>query len=59
VFNLTKEGLVLSEIADGVDLERDIFGKMEFRPIVSKNLKKMDPRLFRPGKMGLNNGINS
>ncbi len=56
VFSLTKEGLVLTEIADGVDLERDIFGKMEFKPIVSPDLKKMDPRLFRPEKMGLNNG---
>jgi propionate CoA-transferase len=58
VFNLTKEGLVLTEIADGVDLERDIFGKMEFKPIISPDLKKMDPRLFRPEKMGLNNGTN-
>ena len=53
VFVLTSEGLVLTEIAGGVDLERDILGKMEFKPIVSKDLKRMDPRLFRPEKMGL------
>ncbi|NLA87289.1 MAG: hypothetical protein GX847_08425 [Clostridiales bacterium] len=60
VFNLTSEGLVLTEIARGVDLERDILGKMEFKPIVSKELKLMDPRLFRLEKMGLdkdNGGI--
>ncbi len=59
VFNLTSEGLVLTEIARGVDLECDILGKMAFKPIVSKELKLMDPRLFRPEPMGLNkeNGI--
>ena len=55
VFRLTPEGLELIEIAEGVDLEKDVFGKMEFRPRVSPNLKKMDPRLFRPGIMGLKN----
>lgn len=53
VFRLTSAGLELIEIADGVDLERDIFGKMEFRPLVSSELKRMDPRLFRPEPMGL------
>ncbi len=55
VFRLTPEGLELIEIAEGVDMEKDVFGKMEFRPKVSPNLKKMDPRLFRPGVMGLKN----
>ena len=53
VFNLAQDGLVLTELADGVDLERDICGKMEFRPIIAPDLKPMDPRLFRPEKMGL------
>ena len=53
VFRLIPEGLELIEIAEGVDLEKDVFGKMEFRPKVSPELKKMDPRLFRPGLMGL------
>jgi len=47
VFKLTKEGLELIEVADGVDLNKDVLDKMAFKPIVSKNLKKMDPRLFR------------
>ncbi|NLT14844.1 MAG: 3-oxoacid CoA-transferase [Clostridiales bacterium] len=53
VFNLTSEGLVLTEIAGGVDLQKDILDKMEFRPIISRDLKQMDPRLFYPERMGL------
>jgi propionate CoA-transferase len=53
VFELSKKGLVLTEIAPGVDLERDILAHMEFKPIVDPNLKKMDPRLFSEALMGL------
>ncbi|SHI17010.1 propionate CoA-transferase [Sporobacter termitidis DSM 10068] len=60
VFRLTKDGLVLTEIAPGVDLEKDVLGRMEFAPIVSPELKTMDPRLFGEAKMGLapNSGRN-
>jgi propionate CoA-transferase len=47
IFELTGEGLVLTEIAPGADLQRDILDKMEFSPIISKALKPMDARLFR------------
>lgn len=53
VFRLTPEGLELIEIAPGADLERDILAHMEFRPLVSPELKTMDERLFRPEQMGL------
>ena len=52
VFKLTKDGVMLTEIAPGVDLEKDIFNQMGFRPIVSKDLKVMDERIFKPGRMG-------
>lgn len=52
VFQLTAEGLELIEIAPGIDLERDILGKMEFRPQIGANLKTMDARIFTPGRMG-------
>jgi len=55
VFTLIPEGLMLIEIAPGVDLQKDILDKMEFKPIISPNLKKMDIRLFREAKMGLAN----
>ncbi|MCL1849007.1 MAG: acyl CoA:acetate/3-ketoacid CoA transferase, partial [Clostridiales bacterium] len=37
VFKLEKEGITLTEIAPGIDLEKDILSKMEFKPIVSKD----------------------
>jgi len=52
VFRLVKDGVMLAEIAPGVDLERDIIGKMGFEPIISDDLKIMDPRIFIPGRMG-------
>lgn len=53
VFRLTKEGLELIEIAPGIDLEKDIFAHMDFRPIVSANLITMDSRIFRDSVIGL------
>lgn len=53
VFELGAEGLVLTEIAPGVELEKDILAHMDFKPVISQNLKKMDSRLFRQEKMGL------
>ena len=52
VFKLTKEGVMLTEIAPGVDLEKDILGQMGFKPIISKNLKVMDERIYIAGRMG-------
>ena len=34
VFRLTHEGLELLELAQGIDLQRDILDQMEFSPIV-------------------------
>jgi propionate CoA-transferase len=56
VFRLTEEGLVLIEIAPGVDLEKDILAHMEFEPIVSPDLKLMDEKIFRAEPMGLKIG---
>jgi propionate CoA-transferase len=53
VFRLTGEGIVLTEIAPGVDLEKHILAKMEFKPLVAKDLKTMDQRIFRDQPMGL------
>jgi propionate CoA-transferase len=48
VFNLENGNLVLTEIAPGVDLHRDILGMMEFKPQISPKLKAMDSELFQP-----------
>ncbi len=54
VFGRNEAGrLQLTEVAPGIDLERDIFAQMQFRPDVSPALKEMDERIFRPESMGL------
>jgi propionate CoA-transferase len=53
VFELDDDGLVLTEIAPGVDLERDVLGRMAFRPRIARDLRLMDECLFRTGPMGL------
>lgn len=53
VFKLTPEGLLLIEIAPGVDLDKHILAKMEFKPLIAEDLKLMDSRIFRDQPMGL------
>jgi propionate CoA-transferase len=53
VFRLCPEGLELVEIAPGVDLEADILAHMDFRPVMTRPPRPMDPRIFRDGPMGL------
>jgi len=43
----------LIEIAQGIDLQKDVLDQMEFAPVISPRLKQMDPRIFRPGKMSI------
>ena len=52
VFRLTDGGLALTEIAPGIDIERDILAHMDFAPVVG-NVVEMDGRIFRPERMGL------
>ncbi len=54
VFQLRPEGLTLVEVAPGVDVEREILERMEFRPAIASDLKIMDVRIFRRSPMGLN-----
>ncbi|BAK47312.1 hypothetical protein CXIVA_13460 [Clostridium sp. SY8519] len=51
VFRLTEDGLLLTEIAPGVDLQKDILEQMEFKPLIAENLELMDERIFREEKM--------
>lgn len=53
VFKLTSRGLELTEIAPGIDLQKHILEKMEFKPVISKHLKEMDPKIFENTKMNL------
>lgn len=54
VFELREEGVVLTEIAPGINLQTQILDLMEFAPIISRDLKQMDQRLFcENGPFGL------
>jgi propionate CoA-transferase len=53
VFILGEEGLELTEVAPGVELERDIISRMEFRPRVSSTLEAMSRDVFAPGMTGM------
>lgn len=53
VFELRDGGLVLTEIAPGVELESQVLAQMDFVPAVSPDLREMDPRIFAEGLMGL------
>lgn len=53
VFELNENGVVLTEIAPGVDLEKDILARMEFKPDIRQPLKMMDDKIYREAPMGL------
>ena len=53
VFELRKEGLTLVEIANGIDIEKDILNNMEFKPIFAKEIKFMNKEIFLNKPMGL------
>lgn len=53
VFELHPDGIVLTEIAPGLDLESDVLAHMEFRPKISDNLAQMDPRYFADEPLSL------
>ncbi|KSV86503.1 CoA-transferase [Sinorhizobium fredii USDA 205] len=53
VMKLTPEGIVLTEIAPGVDLQAHILDQSEFPLIVSDKLKVTDAALFHEAPIGL------
>ncbi|MGL6181581.1 MAG: acyl CoA:acetate/3-ketoacid CoA transferase [Aestuariivirga sp.] len=53
VLKLTPEGIVVTEIAPGVELQANILDQAEFPLIVSPALKQMEAGLFRPDVMGM------
>lgn len=53
VFEIKPEGLTLTEIAPGVDLQKDILDQMEFKPVIAEDLKEMPSQAFKDGLMNL------
>ena len=56
VFRLGEHGMILEEIAPGIDLDKDICSKMNFMPIKGK-VKEMDERIFNDGKMEVKDSL--
>ena len=56
VFELKEDGLHLTEIAPGIDLQTQVLDLMEFEPVVDEDLKLMDERIFKDEVMGLKQG---
>jgi acyl CoA:acetate/3-ketoacid CoA transferase len=53
VLKLTRDGLIVTEIAPGADLRSHILDQAEIPLKVAPELKTMDARLFRPEPVGL------
>jgi propionate CoA-transferase len=53
VFSLGPDGLVLDEVAPGIDIQTQVLDLCDFPVEVSPNIAIMDDRLFREERMGL------
>jgi len=53
VIRLLPEGLTVTEIAPGIDLDRDVLAQAAIPLRVASDLTLMDERIFRPEPMGL------
>jgi propionate CoA-transferase len=47
VFELTSRGIELTEVAPGIDVERDVLAQMRFPPVVNR-VRAMPASVFRP-----------
>jgi len=53
VMKLTAEGLMVIEVAPGIDLEKDVLAQAEFPLLVADKVGVMSPALFTDALMGL------
>ncbi len=53
VMRLMEDGLMVTELAPGLDLQRDVLDQAATPLMVSPDLREMDARLFQPELMGL------
>ncbi|ELY81976.1 acyl CoA:acetate/3-ketoacid CoA transferase [Natrinema gari] len=57
VFELSPEGLVLTEIAPGLDPETGVIDEMGFEPLVADELAEMEPQLFVDDPLDLTDAV--
>ncbi|MEG2215089.1 MAG: CoA-transferase [Oscillospiraceae bacterium] len=53
VFEMLPQGLTLTEIAPGIDLQTQVLDLISFKPLIAADLKLMDERIFRDAPMGI------
>jgi propionate CoA-transferase len=53
VFRLAADGVVLVEVAPGIDIEADVLARAAFPIRVASDVAVMDPRLFRAEPIGI------
>ena len=53
VFELTDSGLVLVEVAPGIDIEKEVLGEMVFDPVVAEDVTEMPQALFEDSPFAL------
>ena len=53
VIELHDEGLTVTEIAPGIDVERDVMAQAATPLKLAEDVREMDARLFQPGLIGL------
>jgi len=56
VFKLTEKGMELTEVAPGIDIDKEILPLMNFKPIINKP-SMMDARIFVDKPMGIRQEI--
>ncbi len=56
VFQRTHDGMELTEVAPGIDIDRDILAQMDFKPII-RNPRLMDARIFIDSPMQLDDTL--
>ena len=54
---MTNHGISISEVAPGIDLNKDILPNIPFPINIPETVKAMDSRLFREGPMGIKDEI--
>ena len=59
LFKLSRTELVLVETAPGIDIDKDILEKMEFKPQMATEIKEMDKRLFTRSTMNIKRDLEN
>lgn len=59
VFELEADAIVLTEIAPGYEVQKDVLDLMGFTPRVAPNLREMDARIFADKPMGIRDHLSA